>query len=154
MIRLSRLADYGVFLMSRMAADDESVHNAVDIATATGLPVPTVSKLLTALARAGLLDSQRGAKGGYRLGRDPGGITVADIVSAVDGPIALTMCIEHGPGTCDVESFCSVGRGWHRINDAVRQALSEVSLAEIAGPVPHLMHFRGGAEQGANPGTR
>jgi FeS assembly SUF system regulator len=135
-IRLSRLADYGVVLACQMAVKAEGCHNAFDLAAATGLPAPTVSKLLAALARAGVLVSQRGAKGGYRLARAPEAITAADIVSAVDGPIALTVCIEHGAGACDVESLCPTRSGWRRINDAVRDAMKSVSLAELAFSVP------------------
>jgi len=136
MIRLSRLADYGVVLACQMAAKADRCHNAFDLAATTGLPAPTVSKLLAALARAGVLVSQRGAKGGYRLARAPESITAADIVSAVDGPIALTVCIEHGDGFCDVESLCPTRSGWRRINDAVRDAMKSVSLAELAFSVP------------------
>lgn len=136
MIRLSRLADYGVVLACQMAVKADCCHNAFDLAAATGLPAPTVSKLLAALARAGVLVSQRGAKGGYRLARPPAAITAADIVSAVDGPIALTVCIEHGAGACDVESLCPTRSGWRRINDAVRDAMKSVSLAELAFAVP------------------
>lgn len=136
MIRLSRLADYGVVLACQMAVKADRCHNAFDLAAATGLPAPTVSKLLAALARAGVLVSQRGARGGYRLARAPEAITAADIVSAVDGPIALTVCIEHGAGACDVESLCPTRSGWRRINDAVRDAMKSVSLAELAFSLP------------------
>jgi FeS assembly SUF system regulator len=136
MIRLSRLADYGVVLVCQMAVRADRCHNAFDLAAATGLPAPTVSKLLAAMARAGVLLSHRGAKGGYRLARAPEEITAADIVCAVDGPIALTVCIEHGAGACDVESLCPTRRGWRRINDAVRLAMQGVSLAELAFPGP------------------
>src|SRR5262245_18767236 len=132
MIRLSRLADYGVVLACQMAVKADRCHNAFDLAAATGLPAPTVSKLLAALARAGVLVSQRGAKGGYRLARAPEAIRAADIVSAVYGPIALSVCIEHGSGACDVESLCPTRKGWRRINDAVRDAMKSVSLAELA----------------------
>ena len=136
MIRLSRLADYGVVLACQMAVKADRCHNAFDLAAATGLPAPTVSKLLAAMARAGVLVSQRGAKGGYRLARGPEAITAADIVTAVDGPIALTVCIEHGAGACDVESLCPSRSGWRRINDAVRDAMKSVSLAELAFSIP------------------
>ncbi|MGH6934198.1 MAG: SUF system Fe-S cluster assembly regulator [Dongiaceae bacterium] len=132
MIRLSRLADYGVLLACQMATRVDHCHNAFDLAGSTGLPAPTVSKLLAALAKSGLLISQRGAKGGYRLARSPTEITAADIVCAVDGPIALTMCLEHGDGACEVESLCPSRGGWRRINDAIRNAMQSVSLAELA----------------------
>jgi FeS assembly SUF system regulator len=134
MIRLSRLADYGVVLACQMAARADHCHNALDLANCTGLPAPTVSKLLAAMAKAGVLVSHRGAKGGYRLARIPAEITAADIVSAVDGPIALTMCLEHGDGACEVESLCPTRQGWRRINDAIRNAMQGVTLAELAFP--------------------
>lgn len=136
MIRLSRLADYAVLLMSRVATTPDAVHNAIDIAEATGLPTPTVSKLLAILAREGLLKSVRGAKGGYGLAQPARDITVAHIIAAIDGPIAITHCIEHGPGSCDVETLCPSRVGWHAINRAVRQALEGVSLAEISATTP------------------
>jgi FeS assembly SUF system regulator len=147
MIRLSRLADYGVVLAGRMATRPELYHNAMELAEATGLPTPTVSKILAALARDGVLLSQRGVKGGYRLSRRPADISVADIISALDGPIALTLCIEQGPRACDVESICPNRHGWQRVNDAVRHALNSVSLADMAGMVP------GDASWPQRPGT-
>lgn len=142
MIRLSRLADYGVVLMTRIAASGQRVHSANNLSADLGLPLPTVSKLLSAFARSGLLVATRGAKGGYRLACDPHRVSVASIVTAVDGPIALTQCIERGPGSCEVEGFCPSRRGWVIINDAVRGAFEQVSLADlmpapaIARPVP------------------
>lgn len=134
MIRLSRLADYGVNLMAHMAQTPESAHNAIDMVLVTGLPVPTVSKVLATLARHGLLVSQRGAKGGYSLARAPESITIAEIISAIEGPIALTNCIKSGPGNCEVEPVCSSRFSLHRINAALQSALSGVTLAEIAQP--------------------
>jgi len=145
MLRLSRLADYGVMVMAHVAAAPDAVHNALDAATATGLPGPTVAKLMAKLARAGLLASQRGAKGGYRLSRSSCKISVADIVIALDGPIALTQCSgthspqPAAPSACDRESLCVSRRGINRINSAIRQALEEVSLTELAKPAYDFM---------------
>jgi FeS assembly SUF system regulator len=136
MIRLSRLADYGLVLMGRMALQPTTVHTAVGLAEDTQLPIPTVAKLLVRLTQGNLLISHRGAKGGYQLARSPSAITVADIVVAVDGPIALTQCLEHGAQPCDVEPICPTRRGWNRLNDAVKRALTEVSLAELSQPIP------------------
>lgn len=135
MLRLSRLADYGVVLMSQMAGSGEDLHNAQTMADATQLPLPTVSKVLSVLARAGLLTAMRGAKGGFKLARSARQISVAEIISALDGPVALTQCIERGPGACEVEGICSTRRGWQTINDAVQRALDGVSLAELVEPV-------------------
>lgn len=136
MIRASRLADYGVVLTGHMAARPDAFYNAIDLAATTQLPAPTVSKVLVALTRAGVLVSHRGARGGYRLARPPEKISAAEIVSALDGPIAMTLCIEHGAGACEVETACPSRRGWMRINAAIRQALEEVSLADLAAPAP------------------
>jgi len=130
-IRLSRLADYGVVLMTRMAQDATGVHTAVGLAETTGIPTPTVSKVLATLARQGVLRSVRGAHGGYALTAEPRNITVACIIAAIDGPIALTQCIEDGPGACGVESLCLTRRGWKLINQAVASALEGVTLADI-----------------------
>lgn len=136
MIRLSRLADYGLVLMGRMAIQPATVHTALGLSEDTQLPMPTVAKLLVRLTQGGLLISHRGAKGGYELARAPSAMTVADIVVAVDGPIALTQCLEHGAGPCDVEPICPTRRGWNRLNEAVKHALAEVSLAELVQPLP------------------
>ncbi len=145
MIRLSRLADYGVVLMVQLASDRNGVATAQDVSAATQLPLPTVSKLLSAMGRAGLLEALRGAKGGYRLARPAENITLADIVSAVEGPIALTQCLELGPGHCEVERICPSQHGFRRVNDAVSQAFAAVSLAELATPAA----FPWGARQPA-----
>jgi len=134
MIRLSRLADYAVAMMTHIAAHPAGVHNAIDVSAATHLPTPTVSKILATLARRHLLASHRGAKGGYTLARSPAAISVAEIVSAIDGPIALTHCIVHGPGACEVEPVCPSRSGWNRLNNAVRTAFESVSLADLIEP--------------------
>ena len=136
MLRLSRLADYGVMVMAHAAADPAAVHNATDAAQATGLPGPTVAKIRARLAKAGLLASQRGARGGYRLAAAPEEITVAAIITALDGPIALTQCStgSHEPSACDRENLCVSRRGINRINTAIRSALEGVTLAELARP--------------------
>ncbi len=141
MIRLSRMADYALVLMARMAHDQEAVHNAFDMSGATGVPTPTVSKVLATLARHGLLHSVRGAKGGYRLAAGPQDISVAEIISVIDGPIALTQCIEHAPGVCEIESLCPCRQPWQVINDVVRRSLEGVSLADIAAPMPSFPAF-------------
>ncbi|MCP4327123.1 MAG: SUF system Fe-S cluster assembly regulator [Alphaproteobacteria bacterium] len=136
MIRLSRLSDYAVLLMTQVARTADDIHTAHDLSDSTHLPAPTVSKILATLARANLLESVRGRQGGYRLAQDSCDITVEDIIAAVDGPIALTQCVEQGPGMCDVEAFCPSSTHWHRINEAIRRALGEVTLAELTAPAP------------------
>lgn len=151
MIRASRLADYGVVLAGHMAARPEMFYNAVDLAAVTQLPSPTVSKVLAALTRAGVLVSHRGARGGYRLARAPKDISAAEIVAALDGPIAMTLCIEHGDGACEVETSCPSRRGWNRINAAIRKALEEVSLADLAPPISPPTQSAYGTEAPGEP---
>ena len=135
-IRLSRLADYGIVVMTHMARHPDRQHAAPEIAAQTRLPLPTASKILKSLVRAGLLMSHRGVKGGYGLARSATAISVADVIVALEGPIALTACVEHGTGDCDLEALCPARANWQRINDAVRGALEHISIEEMAQPLP------------------
>lgn len=135
MIRLTKFADYGMLLMGQIAACQDHALSAQTLAETSGVPAPTVSKLLGKLARAGLLDSHRGAQGGFTLARSAHDITVAEIVQAVEGPIALTDCIEHGLGACGYETHCPSRMGWSRVNAAIRDALEGITLAEMITPV-------------------
>src|SRR5580692_10749980 len=103
MIKLGRLTDYAVTVLTQMVSDSARVWAASDLAEKAGLPPPTVSKVLKQLSKSGLVLAQRGAAGGYRLTRPPNTISVAAIVEAMDGPIALTQCAEGGDHTCHVE---------------------------------------------------
>ncbi|MFO0931496.1 MAG: SUF system Fe-S cluster assembly regulator [Planctomycetota bacterium] len=135
MFRITRLADYGILLMSYLATDRRGqVHTARDVSGATGVPLPTVSKILKALARAGLLASHRGVGGGFALAREGKSITVADVVTALEGPIALTACLSPDRESCTVENSCPVRPNWERLNDAVRTALQSISVAEMVVP--------------------
>ena len=139
MMRLSRLADFAVVLMTHMAQHHERIHTASEAAVATQLPSPTVAKVLARLCREGLLTSSRGVKGGYQLARPAAEISVGAIVNALDGPVALTQCIRVGPGGCEIEAVCPSRVGLHRINVAVHKALDDVSLADIATPAQALL---------------
>ena len=134
MIRLSRLTDYGIVLMAHLAeCEPGSIHNAREVSTETGLPLPVVSKILKSLARSGLLLSQRGAKGGYTLVRPADTITVPEMIAVLEGPIALTECTQH-PGACPQEASCHVREPWQRINQAVRATLASITLADLVAP--------------------
>lgn len=130
MVRISKLADYAVVVLVRLGAG--TIETAPGIAQATGVPEPTVAKVLKALASAGLVASQRGARGGYRLARPLDLVSVADVVAAIDGPIALTACVEHSANPCEAECCCPVRGRWDPVNDAVREALEGVTLARLA----------------------
>jgi FeS assembly SUF system regulator len=121
-------------LMSHIAAAPDSLHSASSLARAASVSVPTVSKILKLLARKGLLVSHRGASGGYTLARPPAAISVAEVISAMEGPIAVTECSDDSHSECVVESSCRVRTNWHRINDAVRGALEQITLEEMAQP--------------------
>jgi FeS assembly SUF system regulator len=131
MLRITKQTDYGIVLMTHFAADEaRSVHNARDLAAMTKLPLPTVSKILKAMARADLLLSHRGVKGGYSLARDPAAISVAAIIEALEGPIAITECLDDG-AECDIEGSCPVRTNWERLNGAVRDSLDAIPLSEM-----------------------
>jgi FeS assembly SUF system regulator len=133
MLRLSKLADYGIVLMAQLARAPGSTHNARDLAAQTELPFPVVGKVLKTLTREGLLVSQRGAKGGYGLAQPPDQISVAKIITALEGPVALTEC-GFAPGSCEHEPSCHVRTPWERINQAITQTLDRVTLADLVGP--------------------
>jgi len=134
MIKLSRMADYGVLLMTELARDHENLRTASGLSAISHLPLPTVSKVLKLLANGGLLDSQRGTKGGYALAYSAEQITVADIIGAVEGPIALTDCIDEDGAICEIEAICPTRNNWGRINDVMNEALGRVTLAQMALP--------------------
>ncbi len=135
MLRLTNLADYAVVVMTAAARCEAASLSAGSVAVRTGIPAPTVAKVMGLLKRGGLLASSRGVAGGFRLALAPHAISVADIVEAVEGPIALTNC-QHGEvSSCALEGSCAVRPHWRPINVAVRAALAAVTLADLAGPV-------------------
>jgi FeS assembly SUF system regulator len=135
-IRLSNLADYAVVLMTAAAREPGMRFSSARAAELTAIPAPTVAKLLGTLGRAGLLVASRGVSGGFGLARAPSLISIAAIVEAVDGPIALTACVGADPHECAIENVCGVRGHWGPINAAVRAALDQVSLADLARPAP------------------
>lgn len=149
MLRLNRLTDYAVVVLSQMTRDPEEVWTAPQIAQGTGVPLPTVAKLLNALAHEEVITSHRGAAGGYTLNRPAEDISVAEIIQALEGPISLTACVDGAAGACDVESLCPMRGNWNKVNRAIQGALSQVSLADMAA---NVLAFP--APAGANLGRR
>lgn len=133
MIRITKQTDYGIVLLTHLAGQPERQVNAPELASETQLPLPMVSKILKLLVREGLLLSHRGVKGGYSLARLPGEITMAEIIASLEGPIAITECIEVS-SDCSHEQLCPVRSNWQRINAAVRGALEGITLAEMTNP--------------------
>ena len=132
MLRISRRTDYATVLLAALAGEPSRVQTATALAEQTHFAAPTVSKLLKQLQRAGLVTSTRGLRGGYQLSRPAAQISAAAILDALEGPMALTDCAA-GYGNCEIEESCRVSRVWQRLNLAMRRALYDVSLAQLAG---------------------
>ena len=143
MLRVTRLTDYATVLMTRMARDPERNASAVHLAAESDIPVATVTKLLKLLNRAGLVQSLRGVNGGYGLARAPAAISVADVVAAIEGPVALTACAV-GKGNCEFEKYCITRGNWQLISRAVQTALEAVSIKDMAAPVARPIQVRTG----------
>ncbi|MDQ6962123.1 MAG: SUF system Fe-S cluster assembly regulator [Mariprofundaceae bacterium] len=131
MLRITKLADYGVMLMSYMADKEHRLYKASDIAQDLHLPLPTVSKLLKKLTQTKVVESVRGMHGGYKLARSAANISVQDVIQSLEGPIALTEC-SLASSQCEQLKVCQVQSNWQRINQAVHNALKDVSLADMA----------------------
>lgn len=136
MVRISRLTDYGIVLLSHLAGAPARAQSAAELALELQLPLPTVSKLLGMLSKAGLLESHRGSKGGYSLATAPEKVSIARVVEALEGPVALTMCSGDLPGDCEYQSLCPLPGHWKKINGAIRDALEAISLADVGAPTP------------------
>jgi FeS assembly SUF system regulator len=141
MLRITKQTDYGIVLLSRMAAEPARLFNAPELATEAQLPLPTVSKILKLLARDGVLASHRGVKGGYSLARAPEAISVAEVIVSLEGPIAMTECIDDSPsvGNCQQEGHCALQANWQVINRAVRHALDGITVRDMALPLPETL---------------
>lgn len=134
MLKLNKMTDYAVVVLGQMARDPGRVRTAAALSETTAIPLPTVSKLLKILAGVGLVTSHRGANGGYSVDRTAEQVTVAAIVQAIDGPIALTACVDDSDGQCEVSNSCPISGNWNRVNLAVRRALEDVTLADLLDP--------------------
>ena len=136
MLRLSKLTDYAVVVLAGLDRAERSsrVVAVPEIALASGLMEPTVAKVLKILGQAGLVQGLRGAHGGYRLSRALNEITLSEVIVAFDGPIALTACVDGAIGGCDAEAMCPVRGRWDPVNRAIRDALADVTVADLAGP--------------------
>lgn len=133
MIRFSKLADYAVVILGAMQRENTRM-SASGLSECTGLPEPTVAKVLKLLAKQDLVNSTRGAQGGYMLGRDAAQMHVAEIVMAVDGPVALAACVEGSDETCSFAGGCMIKGRWDQVNIAVKDALEGISLADMITP--------------------
>jgi FeS assembly SUF system regulator len=145
MLKVTRLTDYALVLLWHLSSAPDEGASAREAAAATQLPLPTVRKLLKRLAQAGLVEAHRGAHGGYRLVARPDRINIADVIAAIDGPVALTECASHSPD-CNRLKTCSLRPNWLLISAALRRALKDISLEDMSRPLPRgrlqLAHWR------------
>jgi FeS assembly SUF system regulator len=131
MLRISKLTDYATVILAQMMVPPERLHTAAGVSEATGIAQPTVTKLLKQLQKSHLVTSVRGTHGGYQLARPPASISAAEILDALEGPIAITECAGND-SHCGIEHACRVGHSWQRINNAIRRALQDINLHELA----------------------
>lgn len=143
MLRIGKMTDYGVVMMAHLARHPEAIQTGAQIAAACHVAVPTVSKLLKSLTRAGLLISVRGVAGGYRLARAPAEISVLEVIAALEGPFGLTEC-SRAPQRCSQQGDCTLSDNWDVINRAVQGTLRGITLAQMARPL-RTLEWRGGA---------
>ena len=155
-MRLSSIADYSVVLMTAAARHCGGAGrlNATLLAEQTGVPLPTAQKLVSRLSAAGLIESARGTGGGFRLARPPQAISLAEVIEAVDGPIAMTTCVDNDRQDCALDGHCLVKPHWGVVNEAVRGALAAVTLSQLAGPAGSDVGSRGAAETRRSAGLQ
>jgi len=133
MLKIGKLTDYGVVVLDQLARAGAVKQSTESIGEATGLPLPTVRKVMKALVDGGLVIAQRGSKGGYRLARAPEQIRILDVVQAFEGPVALTECSTEDH-QCDITAHCSLSSSWGGINTLMMRVLARVTLEDIRKP--------------------
>ncbi|HEX8705285.1 MAG TPA: SUF system Fe-S cluster assembly regulator [Myxococcaceae bacterium] len=145
MFRMSKMTDYGLVLLTELAREENTTRTARELAEATRVPLPSVSKVLKGLQSAGLLVSHRGAMGGYGLARPAAAIPLTQIITALEGPVAITACVQHteGEAACELESVCRVRGHWQVINQAIQDALGRLTLADLCAPTPRVERLVG-----------
>lgn len=144
MLRLSKLADYGIIILHCLA-DELQFLSAKEIARRVHLSLPTVSKILKILSEAGLVVATRGAVGGYRLTKPSTAMSITEVITAIDGQPALTECSEKGDN-CAYNSVCSVKHNWQKINQFILDTLSQITLADMGktlSVLPTILPQRG-----------
>ena len=153
MLRLNRITDYAVVVLAQMVREPDRQVTAPQLSEESSVPAPTVAKVLKALAKEGVLASQRGVHGGYRLARPAGDISMLEVIRALEGPVSLTACVDGAEGDCDVELLCPVRGNWDRVNTAIRSALAGVTLEDMAIPTMFGAPFEA-AEKAYGAGMR
>lgn len=131
MLRLSKMADYAGAITVHMAAHPQHVHTATSLSANLALTKATVAKCLKTLARHGVLVSQRGVNGGYKLARPASAISVAEIIVAMDGPVQMASCVGGHNGECPIERSCPLSGGWDSLNADIYAMLQRKSVADM-----------------------
>ncbi len=149
MIKLSKLSDYAVVVLSLLARDREKLMTAAGLSAASGIPEPTVAKVLKLLSKEGVITSTRGVNGGYMLERDPAEISVTELITALEGPIALTACVEGSDDECGIESICPMSGKWQKVNATIKNALDGLPLSDLLISVPSSRRTPGSFENTA-----
>ena len=140
MIKLNKITDYAVVILGLLSSRNPNKFSTSKISSDTGLSVPTVAKVCKLLNNANLIQAGRGAHGGYFCETSPSEISVAVIVEAIDGPIAITACIEESEDLCDTQSICLLSGNWNKANNAILDALKSVSLNDLLNPEDFFSH--------------
>ena len=134
MLRLNRMTDYAILLLAVLASRDGEVVPASAIAHHTQLNQPTIAKLAKALVKAGVITAERGVNGGYRLTRHASQVHAAEVIEAIEGPIALTACVDGAEELCETRHGCFMSGHWNEVNESIRQALERVTLDRLFNP--------------------
>lgn len=134
MIKISRLADYATIILNRFCCEEDKLFSAATLAEETHITLPTVSKILKILCEANLLDSTRGVNGGYRLARSPKKITIAEVITVIDGKPAITQCSQK-TGLCDHNQYCQLRGNWQFINKMIYELLEKFTIMDMHHPL-------------------
>ena len=140
MIKLNKITDYAVVILGLLSSRNPNKFSTSKISSDTGLSIPTVAKVCKLLNNANLIQAGRGVHGGYFCETSPSDISVAVIVEAIDGPIAITACIEESEDLCDTQSICLLSGNWNKANNAILDALKSVTLSDLLNPDDFFSH--------------
>ncbi|MGB2020266.1 MAG: SUF system Fe-S cluster assembly regulator [Candidatus Puniceispirillaceae bacterium] len=134
MLRLNRMTDYAILVLGVLHGRPDVLLSSAQIAQHAQLTQATAAKIIKALGSAGLVTTIRGTKGGCQLALPASAISIADVIEAIEGPIALTACVEGAEDPCSVQQGCFMSGSWNHINGAIRSALDGVSLSDLFSP--------------------
>lgn len=134
MLRLNRMTDYAILVLGVLHGRPDLLLSSAQIAQHAQLTQATAAKIIKALGSAGLVTTIRGTKGGCQLALPASAISIADVIEAIEGPIALTACVEGAEEPCSVQQGCFMSGSWNHINGAIRSALDGVSLSDLFSP--------------------